>query len=124
MNNAKNPKKTIDKMPNPCYNVYIRKRETKERKTMKLVINTCYGGLKLSDKAKEMLDKNAYALERDDPKLVEVVETLGSKEASGPYALLKVVELPDNTTDYDVHEYDGYESLVYVVDGKLHWLSD
>jgi hypothetical protein len=35
MNNAKNPKKTIDKIPNPCYNVYIRKRETKERKTMK-----------------------------------------------------------------------------------------
>jgi len=28
----KKVKKTIDKVPNPCYNVDIRKREIKERK--------------------------------------------------------------------------------------------
>lgn len=87
---------------------------------MKLVINTCYGGFGLSDKAKEMLGENAYKLERDDPKLVKVVEMLGSKEASEEYGMLEVVEIPDNATDYEIDEYDGYESIIYVVDGKIH----
>ena len=44
---------------------------------------------------------------RDDPKLVEVVEVLGS-EANGFSASLKVVEIPDDIM-WDVMEYDGIE---------------
>lgn len=44
---------------------------------------------------------------RDDLKLVEVVEVLGS-EANGFSAVLKVVEIPDNV-DWQVMEYDGIE---------------
>lgn len=88
---------------------------------MKLVINTCYGGFELSDKAEKMLGgENAYELERDDPKLVEVVETLGKEAYNTDVSRLSVVEIPDNATDYEVNEYDGYESVIYVVDGKIH----
>lgn len=87
---------------------------------MKLVINTCYGGFELSDKAEKMLGENAYELERDDPKLVEIVETLGKEAYNTDVSRLSVVEIPDNATDYEVNEYDGYESIIYVVNGKIH----
>jgi nitroreductase len=33
---------------------------------------------------------------------------------------LEVVEIPDTATDWEIDEYDGWESVVYVVNGKLH----
>jgi hypothetical protein len=46
-------------------------------------------------------------LKRSDPRLVELVETLGDK-ASGKYAELKVVEIPDGV-EWEIEEYDGTE---------------
>lgn len=92
---------------------------------MKLVVNKCYGGFSLSNKALSMLGfkhrYDAYDLDRNDPRLVEVVETLG-RAADGSCARLAVVTLPETATDYHIDEYDGLESIVYVVDGKLNWI--
>ena len=30
-----------------------------------------------------------------------------------------VIELPDNATDFDIQDYDGIETIVFVVDGKI-----
>ena len=49
-------------------------------------------------------------IERDDPVLVQVVEELGSETASGNYAKLKVVEIPDGVV-YEIQDYDGQESI-------------
>ena len=104
---------------------------------MKVVINRDYGGFGLSDEAIRLYAEkkglvlnsrksdslggftNYYFeengeffddrdLSRDDPILVEIVETLTSEKASGPYALLKVVEIPDDV-EWEVKEYDGME---------------
>ena len=48
--------------------------------------------------------------DRADPKLVQVVEELGSEKASGSCAELKVVKIPDGT-DYVIEDYDGVESI-------------
>jgi len=87
---------------------------------MKLVINKEYGGFDLSDEACEMLDCNRYDYDynRTDEKLIAVVEKLGAR-ASTQYSRLVVVEIPDEATDYDIREYDGYESVIYVLDGKI-----
>lgn len=100
---------------------------------MKIVINNCYGGFHLSDKAVELLIAKGvdadYAdcnyrwgdCKRDDKVLVEVVEELGD-EAQDEFACsLSVVEIPDETTDWTVNEYDGSEDIIYVVDGKLNY---
>lgn len=88
---------------------------------MKIVLNKCYGGFGLSEKACEMLGvKYAWNIKRTDPRLVEVVETLG-EEANGNFAELEIVEIPDEATDWDMQEYDGIESLIYVVNGKLFY---
>lgn len=83
---------------------------------MKLVINTCYGGFNLSPLAFERyralsgnLDSSPYSMDRDDPRLVQVVETLG-EGANGPYAKLKVIEIPDDV-EWEIGEYDGIEHV-------------
>lgn len=89
---------------------------------MKFVLNKCYGGFSLSKKAQEMLGVDspfASAFDRNDPKLIEVVEKLG-KEANGNYTELVVVEIPSEATDYEIDNYDGIENIIYVLDGKIY----
>jgi hypothetical protein len=101
---------------------------------MKIVINSCYGGFGLSREAIDLYcaKKAKYSgesiqtgkwnatwgyydkfhcrdIKRNDPFLVEVVESLGEK-ASGACAELRVVEIPDNV-DWYVNDYDGMESI-------------
>lgn len=88
---------------------------------MKVVINRQFGGFSLSEKAYEFLrikwDRYGHNYRdysrRADPKLVECVETLGSEEASGKFATLEVVEIPDDV-DWTISYYDGMEEVVEV----------
>ena len=83
---------------------------------MKVVINSCYGGFGLSNKAldmyKQLSNKSevyAYELDRTDPILIQVVETLGA-EADGCYAKLRIIEIPDGI-EWEISDYDGMESV-------------
>ena len=83
---------------------------------MKVVINKCVGGYSLSEEAYKFLGLEwsgygiAYMEDRSDPYLVECVESLGD-EASGDYAALKVVEIPDDV-EWEIAEYHGIEEVV------------
>lgn len=90
---------------------------------MKVVINTCFGGFSLSKFAVEQLHlKNEYSdIDRDDPELIELVEKYPDM-ASGPCAKLKVAYFPDAATDWTIYDYDGAETLIYVLNGKLHYV--
>lgn len=89
---------------------------------MKIVINKCFGGFGLSEKARKILgidnSFDEYQIDRNDPKLIEVVETLGD-EANGRCARLRVVNIPDDATDWELDEYDGAEEVLFVVNGKI-----
>ena len=80
---------------------------------MKMVLNKDYGGFGfgVADKYDDIINR----CERTDAELIELVET--HPDECGD---LKVVEIPDEATDWEVDEYDGWESVTYVVDGKLH----
>lgn len=81
----------------------------------KIVINKCYGGFSLSDKAMEKYQELSgckpdiyyYDIARTDPYLVQTVEELGA-EANTKVSKLKVVEVPDEI-DWELQEYDGIE---------------
>lgn len=91
---------------------------------MKLVINNCYGGMSEAHKAL-----------RADPEFVKKVE--GGYDGEGeeefnlrgrPFYIgrlehLVVVEIPDEATDYYIEDYDGVETVVYVVNGKIKTLT-
>jgi len=80
---------------------------------MKVVINKRYGGFGLSKAGMEFmgLEWDGYGhcseLSRQNPKLIECVEKLGSK-ANGGFADLTIVEIPDGV-EYTVEEHDGME---------------
>lgn len=88
---------------------------------MKLIINTCYGGFGVNDEIAQQLKLNEMDEDqiRTNPQLIAAIES--GVKVDDEFAELKVVELPDNYTDYYIDEYDGCESVIYVVDGKLHW---
>ena len=80
----------------------------------KIVLNKCYGGFGLSGEARRYLgylgwDK-PHEIPRDDPRLIQVVEELREK-ANGPYAELKVIEIPDGVP-WEIDDYDGYERCI------------
>ena len=100
----------------------------------KIVYNACYGGFSLSDSAIELylqlkgfvyvktegrwgssFDVKGWEdfyhrdIDRADPILVQVVETLGEK-ANGDCAKLRIEDIPKGTL-YRITEYDGYESI-------------
>jgi hypothetical protein len=87
---------------------------------MKIVINRCFGGFSLPIEFNNMYpDIDEWDIERTDETLIEFLET--HNEYTVPsYTKLKVVEIPDTTTDWRIDEYDGAESILYVVDGKIN----
>ncbi len=83
---------------------------------MKIVLNRCWGGFSLPKRYCEKYGCSAYDDgERTNPRLIAFVEKYPD-EANN----LKVFEIPDKSTDYMVNDYDGCESIIYVMDGKLH----
>lgn len=98
---------------------------------MRIVINKCCGGFRLSNEAVhrivELLGSNydaekhfipkgignwleeSYDIERNDPVLIQVVEELGTK-ANGPYANLHIVDIPDDL-DWEIEDHMGIERI-------------
>lgn len=89
---------------------------------MKFVLNKCYGGFDLSEEAQEILGQTNYEIKRNDPNLLALIEEKGIEFVQGKYAELKIVEIPESTTDFTLDEYDGWERIIYVVDGKLNFV--
>ena len=89
---------------------------------MKFVLNKCYGGFDLSEEAQEILGQADYEIKRDNPDLLALIEEKGIQFVQGKYAKLKVVEVPESATDFTLDEYDGWERIIYVVDGKLNFV--
>jgi hypothetical protein len=104
----------------------------------KVVINTCFGGFGLSEKARNWLERvvslcpealwdteresefkytMVSAMPRHHPMLVACVEEFG-KAANGECAELKVVEIPGN--QYIINEYDGAEAVT--TPESIEWL--
>ena len=81
---------------------------------MKLLINKCYGGFGLSNKAMTRYKAESgnpvawqWDIERDDELLVKIVEELG-KESWGDFSQLEIVNVPDGVK-WQIDEYDGME---------------
>lgn len=81
---------------------------------MKMVINANYGGFGLD--VAEQYENWVYNFtgDRFNTELVEFVET--HPDECGDLA---IVIIPDEATDWEMDEYDGWESVIYVLNGKI-----
>lgn len=83
---------------------------------MKIVLNKAYGGFETPKEFDDFCEKFNYTPDEDiytDPVLIQMV-LRGCSNFD-----LRVVEIPDEATDWEVNEYDGFETITYVVNGKL-----
>ena len=89
---------------------------------MLMVLNKCWGGFSLSEQAAEVLglDSGYSDIDPTDPALIALIQERGSDWVSGRCAKLRIVEIPEEATDWEMNEYDGIESITYVVGGKLY----
>lgn len=89
---------------------------------MKIVLNKCFGMFGLSQAATDLLpadvDWSEY-VNRTDVRLIEVVELLGPG-ANGRHADLSIIIIPEEATDWTIEDYDGIETVLYVLDGKIY----
>jgi hypothetical protein len=80
-----------------------------------------FGVRKNVDKKLEL--DNMYEDEiRTNPELIAMIET--GEDVNGYCAELEVIEISYNATDYYLKEYDGMESIIYILDGKLYWVGE
>lgn len=85
---------------------------------MKVVLNKRFGGFNVSKEwAMAHGYESGWEVHRMDPELVAAIEA--GEEVSGPCALLTVAEIPAEATDWEINNYDGVESVIAVIDGKL-----
>ena len=90
---------------------------------MKVVVNRCYGGFSLPKKFCDKYNCSTYSgIERTDPRLIAFVEENQKLCQNFNCASLEVVEIPEEATDWQINEYDGDESIIAVIDGKIEWL--
>lgn len=81
---------------------------------MKMVINANYGGFGL-DVAEQYEDwVRDFEGDRFNAELVEFVET--HPDECGDLA---VITIPEEATDWEMDECDGWESVIYVLNGKI-----
>ena len=91
---------------------------------MEIILNKCYGGLSFSQEA---LERAGFNWENDrynddlrhSLRMIDVVREMG--DAAGEYYSKPVViTIPEEATDYKLMSQDGFETILYVVNGKIH----
>ena len=86
---------------------------------MKMVINGTYGGFELpEDYAAVKTEGFVWDCSDDVRRDLDLIDIVESDDYDGD---LEVVEIPEEATDYYIEEYDGAESVIFVVDGKIHF---
>ena len=94
---------------------------------MKIVVNHDWSYFEIPTGFSEKYNIPYYSREarskeiRINPNLISYVENMTEDERDDDGCALEVIEIPDNATDWQIDEADGFESVIYVVDGKIHW---
>ena len=92
---------------------------------MKIVLNRTFGGFHYPEKFCQRYGVGSYdwcnhidnGEYRFQDSLIDWVEK-NPQDSEG----LRVIDIPEDVTDWQIHEYDGVESIICVIDGKIVWL--
>ena len=89
---------------------------------MKYIINDCFGGFGIKKNILKTFDLDSMCFDelRTNEHLITCIEN--GEDINTSCSNLAIVNIPDEASDWQIHEYDGYESIIYVIDGKIYWL--
>ena len=84
---------------------------------LKVALNSCYGRFDLSQRAYELLGWEWRSFPpqeksiRTNPRLIHVIEQLGTEAASGDHARLRIEEV-NHDFDWKIRDHDGQEKII------------
>lgn len=85
---------------------------------MKMVINPYFGGFELPENYAAVKTEGWRYDQSDEVRTdLDLIDIIESEDYKGD---LEVVEFSEKATDYYIHEFDGAETLFYVLDGKIY----
>lgn len=95
---------------------------------MKLLLNKCFGGFCLNLDNIQLLTELGRvcpinSLEfRANTDIIKILEDYTKKgyNINNPHSKITIVDIPDNITDFTIQDYDGWETCIFVIDGKLY----
>ena len=80
---------------------------------MDIVVNRSWGSFHIPKEIAEKRGLSVYDdIDRTDKELVNWANTNNSS--------LRVFSIPYEATDWEISDYDGMETIIYVVDGKIY----
>ena len=107
---------------------------------MKVVYNPTFGGFSWPQEIIDTFHISAFGRSREartDPKIIvaleEILKPFLEKERSNDFYRswntpgdpeLRILEIPDDCSDWMVTEYDGAETIYFVKEGKLYLVTD
>lgn len=93
---------------------------------MKVLINTELGGwFQFSETFLEKypqfenIDEDKKQ-ERVNTELIETVKSFGLDKAGSAFSNLEIIEIPNDISDFEIEEFDGYEWVVYARKGLIY----
>ena len=92
---------------------------------MKIVVNGAFGGFHYPEKFCQLYNVDRYDwMDNTEDDAYRFDNTLINWIEENPQdsETLEIIDIPDNATDWQVHEYDGLESIICVINGKIEWL--
>ena len=99
------------------------KHKRRQKNDIEVLVNECFGGFSFSDEAWEIIqpwcDDDDFEA-RTDPRVIKLYKERGSEFMSGEYSSIGLETIPSNATDWWIDDYDGNETLYYIVDGKRY----
>lgn len=98
---------------------------------MKVMYNGSWGGFDIPKQARDLYlertgrkwspydDNRSFNELRADVDMIAIVEELGDEVFNENYPVA-IAEFPDEATDFLITDYDGWESVYYVLNGKIY----
>lgn len=89
---------------------------------MKVVVNRAWGCFRIPSEVCDALGCDSFGqiydtledIARTNPDLIECLEEYGLENTT-----LEIVDIPDSATDWRISDYDGMETILAVIDGKI-----
>lgn len=89
---------------------------------MKVILNKEYSSFSLSEEfCKAYPQFIPFGERQDNQELIKCIEEFGIDKSQGKLSKLIIFELPDEATDYYINKRDGFDELIYVINGKLNF---
>lgn len=84
---------------------------------MEIILYNSFGIFTVPKALNDYMDAIKEPFFRDSPQAIEWIKVNPRKALP-----LKIVNVPENNTDWVIKEYDGNEYIICVVDGKLNFI--